>query len=950
MKIRELVRQGFPAEILSIWEQTESEDLLPVQSLAISKGLLEGRSMVIAAPTSAGKTFLAEIAAYRAAQRRSKVIYVAPHKAIVEEKYEDLRSKYRQYGTRVVASSGDHYEYDDDIRRGRFDIAVFTYEKLAMLLVGSPDIASTCGLFVVDEVQMISDRNRGPGLELLITKFLYLATQAQILALSASIDNFDGLDLWLGAVGLLVHERPIELREGIYSPDGTFKYREWNTKAEGEEHFPPVPSGDTEIMLEALVAHLVAAGEQILVFRKDRRATSDTARRLSEHLRLPPVTSVIESLQAGEETSARELLLDSLRKGVAFHNADLLSDERLLIELAFRRGDIRVICSTSTLAMGVNLPSRTVIIPDATKWERDERTGRFVEVPLSVPEYRNMSGRAGRYRYRDEFGRSMLIASSPLEHDQYRANLVGGSLHTVQSAMAGRPIAELVLDIVASGLGAHSSQVSAFMMRSFAGQRMWTTTQTRETVTQMISGALAQAHELGLVTTGPDGRLEATDLGKICARRKISLDTFVLLQGWLTSSLPVNHIAAAYFAARAPELSRISVPFSTSEYQLDIYPRQLAATASLLEVPPEILEDLTPPQGRRLPYEDARRVKMLLVSHAFTAGTPFRQLERDYRIGAGPIRTLCEHLAWITDAASALAAPLGRSDLEASTLSKVAETMRLGLPAPILPIARLRPVGLNRTHMMRLLEHDLTTPDAILDTEVAAFQGVISRRAAVSLQLAVQEAIADTLERRKHDQELRLNRIGADTAVLNALYEKVGEALEISLCDLFTPPFCHCVFERIAKQRDADPDNLLHLPGGGIIAFSVTARERQYVSMKKASEIIAGSAKHNPVARVVIGRPDFHVLAKRNAEEVVADGINYKLLPLPLLAEMYTRVIEGSTSHEQVLSLLRDATGYISSESLDSFTVKSSSGAASNSGDQDGAPLPSGGGAASARE
>ena len=396
MLIRDLEAYGIPDGILSIWEESESRDLLPVQSLAISKGLLQGRSLVIAAPTSAGKTFLAEIAAYRVAQEMKKVIYIAPHKAIIEEKLEDLRRKYHRYGTRIVASSGDHYESDEDIRTGAFDIALFTYEKLAMLLVGHSELASSCGLLVVDEIQMLSDHNRGPALELLITKFLSIAQHAQILALSGSIDEFDGLDTWLQAEGILVRERPIELREGIYTPDGTCAYREWNSRANGLEVLPPLPSKDIETVLDGLVAHLVAANEQVLVFRRDRAGSSETARRLASKLSLPPVTQVIEALQVMEETIAREQLLESLRGGVAFHNADLLSEERLLLEAAYRRGHIRVICSTSTLAMGVNLPARTVMIPDSTKWERDERTGRFMKVPLSVQEYRNMSGRAGR--------------------------------------------------------------------------------------------------------------------------------------------------------------------------------------------------------------------------------------------------------------------------------------------------------------------------------------------------------------------------------------------------------------------------------------------------------------------------------------------------------------------------------------------------------------------------
>jgi replicative superfamily II helicase len=102
VKTRELLNYGFPEEIIRIWEQAESENLLPVQEKAIAQGLLEGQSMIIVAPTSSGKTFLGEIAAYKCAREGRRVIYLAPHRAIVDEKYHDFKRKYQEYGIRVA--------------------------------------------------------------------------------------------------------------------------------------------------------------------------------------------------------------------------------------------------------------------------------------------------------------------------------------------------------------------------------------------------------------------------------------------------------------------------------------------------------------------------------------------------------------------------------------------------------------------------------------------------------------------------------------------------------------------------------------------------------------------------------------------------------------------------------------------------------------------------------
>ena len=295
MKIDDLTSFGFPQAILDIWKRSESDELLPIQEMAIKEGVLDGVSLVISAPTSSGKTFLSEIAAYKRTQEQRKVIYLAPHKAIVWEKYTDFTRKYKEHGIQVIASSGDFYEYDQDIQLGRFDIAILTYEKLAMLLVQNSSIASTCGLLIVDEIQMMSDPNRGAELELLLTKILLLSTATQIIALSASIDKFEDLDAWLHAKGVAISDRPIELREGIYLPDGNFQYRELNSKKQGQEKFPPSPSGEIDSMIDVLVSHLLSNDEQVLIFCRDKASTISTARRIAGGCQLRPASLVIDS-------------------------------------------------------------------------------------------------------------------------------------------------------------------------------------------------------------------------------------------------------------------------------------------------------------------------------------------------------------------------------------------------------------------------------------------------------------------------------------------------------------------------------------------------------------------------------------------------------------------------------------------------------------------------------
>src|SRR5206468_1660521 len=113
-----------------------------------------------------------------------------------------------------------------------------------------------------------------------------------------------------------------------------------------------------------------------------------------------------EQLSLLDETEVRVYLEDGLARGVAYHNADLSAEERVLVEREFRERRISVLVSTTTLAAGVNLPADVVILPDVTRW--NPATGAYE--PISVSEYKNMAGRAGRLGLKTE-GRSVLLAA-----------------------------------------------------------------------------------------------------------------------------------------------------------------------------------------------------------------------------------------------------------------------------------------------------------------------------------------------------------------------------------------------------------------------------------------------------------------------------------------------------------------------------------------------------------
>jgi helicase len=367
MRIETLEAYNVPADIIEVWRRQVGAELLPVQERAVKEFGLFGRdNLIVFSPTSSGKTFIGEMAAVRAARENTKVFYLVPQKALAAEKFEELRRRYGPLGISVVVSSRDHREFDDQILRRDFQIAVVVFERLQALLVSRPQLMKVLGLVVVDELQIITDPERGPTLELLLTKLRIGTARPRIIGLSAVLGRAQTLADWLGARLLVETRRPVDLRKGVLCR-GAFRYLEHNSGKEGVEEFPDFRHNRREEHVLSVTEELVRRREQVLVFLPDRASTVQFARAIAE--RVPPGAALqaIDELRQFEETHAREALLQVLGSSVAFHNSDLSPEERALVERHFRSGLIRCLFSTSTLAVGMNLPVKNVVL-DGRKW------------------------------------------------------------------------------------------------------------------------------------------------------------------------------------------------------------------------------------------------------------------------------------------------------------------------------------------------------------------------------------------------------------------------------------------------------------------------------------------------------------------------------------------------------------------------------------------------------
>jgi len=517
MKVRELVQLDTPENIIDAWESGGIVELTELQEMCLSnQELLSGRNALVIAPTSAGKTFVGEVLAVRAALDLKRVLYVVPFRALAEEKYRRFQEVYREAGISVAVSSGDRNEFDEDIRRGRYLITVVVNEKLSQLLVESPGIISDCGLVVFDEVQLVRDIARGPRLEMLLTRLLLSSQSPQIIALSATVGALNRFDEWLQCVVIESTSRPVPLEEFAVTSDGQLlRYDSPSRRV--------AAAGDLGRHggLLDVVGHLVEQGHQVLVFRAQVDATEGSARAIADQP--PPVevpAELVRSISELEDSEARAVLEQLVRRGVAYHNAGLSLEERLFVEDAFRDGFLKVLVSTTTLAMGVNLPADFVVIADHKRWDPRNRINRNID----IAEYKNCAGRAGRLG-QSQRGQSYLLVDEEGFAGGVANHFLGGKPEVIESAIPRSRLIEHVLAAIASRIATTREEVHRIFEASFASKTFYSRVGGHEALVQGLDESLETLNSGRLIEVQPSGVVCATPLGEVVGRSGVSVET-----------------------------------------------------------------------------------------------------------------------------------------------------------------------------------------------------------------------------------------------------------------------------------------------------------------------------------------------------------------------------------------------------------------------------------------
>ena len=456
--------------------------LHPPQAEA-APGLLAGRNTLVAIPTASGKSLLAYmaiVARLSQSHDRAKAVYIVPLKALAMEKYEDLQAIAGAMGYTVGLGVGDATSEAKNIEA--CNILVCTSEKLDSLLRHRSELVANVEIVVADEFHLLNDASRGPTLEINLTRLRHVRPQAQLVALSATVGNCGELAAWLGADLVQSDWRPVALEYATFH-DFHIEPRRVQAPSRADERFKLSQPRD----LVGLKSHPVWSvvddgldqGAQVLMFVGTRRGAQSEARNLAKRVkkrlekedpgRLKRLSELAQRLTGRGQSRLSDDLVACLSGGVGFHHAGLTHAQRKDVEAAFKSGDLVALTATPTLAAGVNLPARRVLVRDLKRW--DDGMSR----PLPVMEVRQMLGRAGRPKY-DTRGEAWVYCKGTdgwEEADAVADRYFFGPVEDISSKLASEPALRMhVLASIATGGLVHKGSIERFFQSTFLGSTM----------------------------------------------------------------------------------------------------------------------------------------------------------------------------------------------------------------------------------------------------------------------------------------------------------------------------------------------------------------------------------------------------------------------------------------------------------------------------------------------
>ena len=778
---RAVSRLGLPEDFVQFVENDWGiKTLHPPQAEAMPS-ILAGRNTMLCIPTASGKSLVAFMGLVNQIMSRnvgSRGIYIVPLKALASEKLEELKQLGESLGLKIGLGIGDapnEAKQIDDC-----DILVCTSEKLDSLMRSKSEVLRRVSVVVADEFHLVNDSHRGPTMEINLARIRHLLPEAQIITLSATVGNSQDLADWLESDLIVSQWRPVSLEYATLAElDLEPRAIQKSELSTASDLGPPrTLEGPKSHVAWAALNDVYEQDGQLLVFVAARRSAQSEAKKLGQRMHkylskhnpevLPALKELSEKLSRSSNSAMGDTLAECVKGGVAFHHAGLRHTQRSEIENAFKNRILYCLCATPTLAAGVNLPARRVLIRDLKRFE--DGMSRL----LPVMEVRQMLGRAGRPRY-DPVGEAWLACKGgdPRQvADDIADRYIHGPVEDISSKLAAEPAMRfhLLSSIATGGLNTRK-KIGDFFSRTYLGHSQ-TNSYLQENIDSMLkwlvdkrfvrrtnvgsieenwddetpswvdaaqsasgvsfsksksrepteatfgfqrASSISVGNSLSFDTEALDNEYEATPMGERVAQLYIDpLSADILLDGLrravrriVRKSLPVTSFSLCHLVAATPDF--ISLWPKSSELDFGSKLRQKSAL-----VEDQLLIE-SPIDERAMGL-----VKSAWCTEYWYEERDLRDIEKELGVTPGDVYTRTDLMAWLLLAAREV---LLRDDVFAEEhLGYVAELaglleltrarVRAGCKEDLLQLVQVRNVGRNRART--LSEMGVRTPADLL--------------------------------------------------------------------------------------------------------------------------------------------------------------------------------------------------------------------------------------------
>ena len=676
MKIEKL---DLPESAIEFLKSEGLTKLYPPQNDAIKAGLLKGKSVLVSAPTASGKTLIATLAIISyLSKNKGKVIYLSPLRALAAEKFLEFKKLEKiSIGNKIKVgiSTGDYENIEKKLEKN--NILILTNEKMDSIIRHGAEWIDEIGLVISDEIHLIGDDSRGPTLEMILTQLKELEHKPQILGLSATITNSDEIANWLGCKLVDNEWRPVPLSEGVY--DGGLVTMSDGTTFEVANTIRGTPID--------LGVQCVQEGGQSLIFAETRMRSKSLATKavevieqLLEKKELDELEKISKKiLTNNEQTDLVKTLAILVKKGVAFHHAGLNQTCRQIIETEFRKGTIKLLSSTPTLAAGVNLPARRVVISNINRYNAKIGANR----PISVLEYKQLCGRAGRPQY-DKYGESIVVGNG--NGEEILEHYIKGEPEPIESKITeDKSLRTHILSVIVTHPGIKKEEILNFFLQTLGGLQS-----RKPTIKFGIDIALRfLSSEILIIKKGE--RYAATEFGK------------------KTSMLYIDPLTATHFRDSIENVSKkrkhtfgfLHVITNSEEFfpKFSLRNKDFETASIMIENhTSELLEPISE-------YDCSRS---LLALQSWITESSETTLSDNLGIESGDMHRMVENANWLTYCLREIAKHVERADL-LEELENLRRRIVYGIREELLELVKVK--GIGRVRARTLFKHKIKTLD-----------------------------------------------------------------------------------------------------------------------------------------------------------------------------------------------------------------------------------------------